>query len=202
MPASGDRALRSSARYRAATAAGAELALDGSRASARGRAPLVLEEVADRGGQRHRLLPRARRATSSPNTSLQLDAARVVGRDHRRAGGQRLDRDRRQRLEQRRQHEQIGGGAVARDRGVVHQAGERDVPLDARRSRDASQLAEQRPGAADHQPRVGVRADDLAHRLEQEALPGERMQPLDVDQQVTRCRCPARARSRSAPAAS
>ena len=46
---------------------------------------------------------------------VELDAAGMVGRDDRRAGGERLDRDGRQGLEQRRQHEDVGDGRVARD---------------------------------------------------------------------------------------
>ena len=101
---------------------------------------------------------------------VELEPAGVVGRDDRRAAGERLDRDRRQRLEERRQHEEIGGGAVARDDGIIDEPGKRDVTFDAGRSRRRLQLVEQRAGAADDQPRVRMRADDLVHRLDQEPL--------------------------------
>ena len=50
------------------------------------------------------------------------------------------------------------------------------------RAMSFSSAAAARP--ADDQPRVRVCADDFAERLEQEALPRERMQALHVDQDV------------------
>ena len=57
---------------------------------------------------------------------------------HRRAARQRLDRNGRQRLEERRQDEEIGRRAVSCHERIVHQPGKCDVPLDARRSRAAA----------------------------------------------------------------
>ena len=62
---------------------------------------------------------------------VQLEAAGVVGRDDRRARSQRFDGDGRQRLEDRGQDEEIGGGAVAGHDAIVHEACECHVTLDA-----------------------------------------------------------------------
>ncbi len=58
------------------------------------------------------------------------------------------------------------------------------MALDARRARHAFQFVEHGPSAADDEPGVGVQPDDLVHRFDDEALAGERMEPLDVEQQV------------------
>ena len=132
-----------------------ELALDGLPVP-RERPPLVPEKVRDGLGERERLLAR-HDATSGPKTpfssrppGLSVDTTGVPAR-------QRFDRDGGQRLEQRRQHEQIRGRAVARDRPLSTRPANVDVPLDAGRPRHGLQLVEQRAGAANDQPRIGMR---------------------------------------------
>ena len=68
------------------------------------------------------------------------------------------------------------------------------MPLDPGGPGHVLQFAEQRAGAADDQSRVRVIADHLVHRLDHVALPGERMQPLHVQQQVRDCDAERRAR--------
>ena len=160
----------------------AELALDRV-ARVLARAALLEQERDDGPRERQRLFARDERDVAAEDV-VELEPAGVVGGDDRRAAGERLDRNGRQRLENRRQDEEIGCGAVAGHDGIIHEPGKRDVTFDACRSRRRLQLAEERAGSADHQPGVGVRADDLVHRLDQEALPGERMQALHVHQQV------------------
>ena len=116
----------------------------------------------------------------------QLHTTRVIGRDDRRAGRQRLERHRRARFEQRRQHEGIGGRVEPRDGLVVHEAREGHVSFHAVGARDDFQLVEQRTGPADDKSRVGVRAHHFAERLEQVALAGQRVQALHVHQDVPR----------------
>ena len=74
--------------------------------------------------------------------------------------------------------------AVARDRALSTQAGEGHVPFDAADRAAACSSGKQRARAADDELRVGELAHDLAHRLDQEPLARERVQPLDVDEQV------------------
>ena len=116
--------------------------------------------------------------------AVQLDAAGMVRAHDRRAAGQRLDRDGGQRLEQRRQHEHVGGAVVVGDNLVVDEPGEADVRRDAERRRLRLELGAQRAGAADHQLGVGVGAQHRRHRVQQVTLAGQRMQPLHVDQHV------------------
>ena len=116
---------------------------------------LCVQEVADRRGERERLFARDERDVGAED-SFSSSPPGLSAREHRRAARQRLDRDGRQRLENRRQHEQIGGRAVAGDDGVVHQARERHVPLARRPIAPTLQLVEQRSRAADHETRVGV----------------------------------------------
>jgi hypothetical protein len=63
--------------------------------------------------------------------------------------------------------------------------GEPDVPFDASRARDALELVEQGALPTDDEPCVGVRPDDVGHRLDEVALSGERMQALHVEEQVS-----------------
>ena len=118
--------------------------------------------------------------TSSPNNLVELDAARMIGGDDGRAGRERLDGDGRQRFEQRRQREHVGDGRVARDVVVRHEAGERDAIGDAQRRACASSVVAQRTGAADDEPHVVPRARQPRERVDQEALSGQLVQPLDV----------------------
>jgi hypothetical protein len=58
------------------------------------------------------------------------------------------------------------------------------VALNASGPRRRVQLLAQGALSADHEARVGMRVNDVGHRLEQHALSGERMKPLDVEQQM------------------
>ena len=114
----------------------------------------------------------------------ELDAARVVGRDDRRARGEGLDGHRGQRLELGRQHEQIGGILIAGHRAVVHEARQGELPGHAEFGGPREQFVAERPGAADHDARVGVRAQHLRHRVDEPPLARQRVQPLHVDEEV------------------
>ena len=100
-------------------------------------------------------------ATSRPKTSF---SSRPPGLSAETTGvpaRQRFHGDGRQRLEQRGQDEEIGGGAVAGHDAIIHEAGEGHVTLHTRGPRDGLQFVEQRAGAADHEPRVRMRRGSL-----------------------------------------
>jgi hypothetical protein len=124
---------------------------------------------------------------------LELDAARVVGRDDGRAAGERLQRDRGRRLQLGRQHEQVGGALEARDLRVRREAEEahRAVQAEARGLRLERRLL--LAGAGDQQARVGSLARHERHRVEERRLVGQRVEALHVEQQRSRPHVVARA---------
>ena len=113
--------------------------------------------------------------------------------------GERLDGDGRQRLEQRRQREDVGDGRVARDLVVGDEAGERDAVGDAERRAPALRA----PRAAGRCRRSTSRTSrrpraTRANASMRYALAGQFVQPLDVEDDVrlgdAERRAPRRAR--------
>src|SRR5215204_6857315 len=93
------------------------------------RAPLMPEELVDRGSQLHRLLAR-NDCDIVAEDIVQFQPTRIVAGQHRRSGRERFDRDSRQCFEERWKNEKIGGSTVTGDRRVVDQPGEGYVPFD------------------------------------------------------------------------
>ena len=77
----------------------------------------------------------------------------------------------------------VGGGAIARDRRVIDHPGKRDMAFDPADRATDLRFFEHLACAADDEPRVREQAV-TSFMLRQKPLPGERMKPFYIQQQV------------------
>ena len=143
--------------------------------------PWVLQRAGDPVSQRVQVPPGHDRDIVAEDL-MKLEAARVVGREHRCAGRQRLDGHGRECFEQRRQDEEVGHGRVPSHLLVRQETGEGDLRCDSRRARLFFQGLTQRTGTAEDQPHVVAIAADPGECIDEVALARELVETLDVQQ--------------------
>ena len=110
----------------------------------------------------------------------------MVGGDDPESRRERLGGHRRERLEPRGKDEQVRRLVVARELPVVDEAEERHRARELELRDEGLELASRLALPGDPELRIGNASQHLRHRLDDEALAGERVEALDVEEQRPR----------------